>query len=70
MNNKILVFNKKACEEYNIPFVSVERYQFRIEKGQFDLEKDVVISMQVLDDSWSFSESKDYNILRDKEQFF
>lgn len=70
MNNKILVFNKKACEEYNIPFVSVGKYQFRIEKGQFDLEKDLVISMQVLDDSWCFSESREYNILRGKEQFF
>lgn len=70
MNNKILVFNKKACEEYTLPFTTEGKFQLRIEKEIFGLSGDFFLQMQVLDDSWCFSESRYYTVQKEKEPFF
>lgn len=70
MNYKLLIFNQTFCEEITIPYISIGKFEFQMDKDYFGLKKDISVKLQVIDGHWCFSESLEYKIRRDKDQFF
>ena len=70
MIDKVWVYNKAFVQEFSFPTVSEQISSFRIEKELFQIKNSVVVKLEVLDNHWCFSESKDYKILKDKKIFF
>lgn len=70
MIDKVWVYNKAFVQEFSFPTVSEQIASFRIEKELFKIKNSVVVKLEVLDNHWCFSESKDYKILKDKKVFF
>ena len=69
MNNKITIYGREACEEVLLPTISEQSFRFRLEKNIYNFKSDIVVAMQVLDDTWCFSESKKYGVFKGKENF-
>ena len=70
MIDKISVYSRACYQEFSFPTVSEQMTSFTIEKEIHGIKEDLTVRMEVLDNCWCFSESRDYKIFKGKELFF
>ena len=64
MIDKISVYSRVCYQEFSFPTVSEQMTSFTIEKEIHGIKEDLTVCMEVLDNCWCFSESRDYKILK------
>lgn len=70
MIDKISVYSRACYQAFSFPTVSEQMTSFTIEKEIHGIKEDLTVRMEVLDNCWCFSESRDYKIFKGKELFF
>lgn len=66
----IAVYNRTASEEFELPPISVGNCRVNIQEDAFSLKNDIVLMLEVLDETWCFSEDKNYRISYRSDLYF
>lgn len=66
----LTVYGKDNYQIFELPPVAQEHCKIVIQRELFRLAREIILDLDALDGGWSFRETKNYNIVRDKEMFF
>ncbi len=56
------IYSEKAYKEILLPAINDSDYELNLSKETFGLQKDVLVKMEVLNGSWDFVESQEYEV--------
>lgn len=70
MSYVISVYTKNAFKDFNLPAINNSDYQIIIKSEEFKLLENIVLKLEVLDNSWRFMQSEDYSVTEGGRMFF
>jgi S-DNA-T family DNA segregation ATPase FtsK/SpoIIIE len=66
----LAVYNQNASVEFELPPISIGIFHTEIQKDLFGLKNDISLNLEVLDESWCFSEDRTYRVVYGKDVYF
>ncbi len=63
-------YGENACRKLELPLITEEMYICCLNKQEFGLKENLSVKMEVLDDTWCFSESEKYQVYFGKQRGF
>lgn len=69
MINCLMIFGSRASKRVELPPVTMQKWEFLLEKDMFGLDSDLIVGMTVLDNRWCFAQSTDYAVKRGTDPY-